>query len=801
MNEKEKAEALSMALDTIIRGGDADPESADEEIRALSALGRSLDDIEFEPSLVHKAAVERLLLKHRKEMQEAVTASKEVPMTSSQESPKTEKSLRQRWLVPLALAGGLAITFVCVVVAVVGGSMAWRAFRGADSTTELTPAIVAESDVPGTEVVESDVPGTEVVDTSEDEVFRVFVPSVFNPLAPHHAKLLGVRGVVEVQTEDGVWAAASSNEILDAGQRVRTGALSSAQIAFYDGSVAYLEAETEVSLDRLEQADDQSRIVELTQWVGETDHDVAASYGANGHYEVHTPSGSGVAKGTFFHVSVTPALVVRFIVDEGAVEVTNVNVTVIVIAGQLTTINVDEPPAEPAFRVTGEGEVSEMGEVLWVIAGKVFATHDGTIIVGNPQPGDWVYVDSHLGYGTRIADYIILLYRSPANRFTITGEVEAMGTVSWTVAGQEIVIGDETDVEKDIGIEVLVHVEGLIDDGTLLAESIRRVAEPGLLTFVGVVESMTDTQWRISGISVTIDADTVIYSDSDPEPEVRDVVQVSAVLDEGAWLARSITLLLEPEYEFEFTGYVDTIGLDEWSVSGVSFVVDEWTEIEDPDKIEENSLVKVEGRILADGTWLATRIELAGDDELTFEFVGTVDEINIDSWVVSGIEVSVTDETEITGTIVVSDLVKVKGEILPDRTWLATEIKLVEDTLGEGCLQVAAIVFSADAELIVLQDGSTLPLDPETVIEGELQANSVILFYLCWDDEGNVTVVSIIVIYQLEPLIVIPVPPAEGPKVTICHKPGTPAEKTMSLPESALSGHIGHGDYLGPCEK
>jgi len=34
---------------------------------------------------------------------------------------------------------------------------------------------------------------------------------------------------------------------------------------------------------------------------------------------------------------------------------------------------------------------------------------------------------------------------------------------------------------------------------------------------------------------------------------------------------------------------------------------------------------------------------------------------------------------------------------------------------------------------------------------------------------------------------------------TICHKPGTPAEKTKELPESALKGHLGHGDLLGDC--
>lgn len=36
-------------------------------------------------------------------------------------------------------------------------------------------------------------------------------------------------------------------------------------------------------------------------------------------------------------------------------------------------------------------------------------------------------------------------------------------------------------------------------------------------------------------------------------------------------------------------------------------------------------------------------------------------------------------------------------------------------------------------------------------------------------------------------------------KVTVCHKPGTPAEKSMEIPETALKGHLEHGDSEGPC--
>ena len=40
---------------------------------------------------------------------------------------------------------------------------------------------------------------------------------------------------------------------------------------------------------------------------------------------------------------------------------------------------------------------------------------------------------------------------------------------------------------------------------------------------------------------------------------------------------------------------------------------------------------------------------------------------------------------------------------------------------------------------------------------------------------------------------------ATDDEVTICHKPGTPAEKTMTVSDSELSGHLGHGDTIGAC--
>ena len=35
--------------------------------------------------------------------------------------------------------------------------------------------------------------------------------------------------------------------------------------------------------------------------------------------------------------------------------------------------------------------------------------------------------------------------------------------------------------------------------------------------------------------------------------------------------------------------------------------------------------------------------------------------------------------------------------------------------------------------------------------------------------------------------------------VTVCHKPGTPAEQTLTFDKSALKAHLAHGDALGAC--
>ncbi len=64
-------------------------------------------------------------------------------------------------------------------------------------------------------------------------------------------------------------------------------------------------------------------------------------------------------------------------------------------AGQMTQAMAGRTPESPAFRISGEGEVSQMG-ATWIIAGQSFQTDNNTVVTGSPQMGDLVHVEGHL---------------------------------------------------------------------------------------------------------------------------------------------------------------------------------------------------------------------------------------------------------------------------------------------------------------------------------------------------------------------------------------------------------------------
>lgn len=749
--------------------------SADEA--ELLRLAAGLSEMEYpEQGAQGAAALRAAVLRLAKE--EMVKAR----ITREEQKAAPRRSLL-RWLVPATVfstTGVLAL--VCVFVVMIAVGTVWWSGRNANMAEE--PASAAT--LTGTPQGEGPC-----------ELFLPLVSHVI-PLTPETARVEDVRGIVEIQADDGTWLVVDAAHIIATGQRVRTGPLSGARLVFYDGSQVSLGPDTKVSVDRLDARTDGPRVVVMNQWSGETVHNVVPADTAGSRYEVHTPSAVGAARGTVFQVLVTPDLVAHFSVDEGAVAVTGADTTVVVDAGQLTTVSADEAPEEPVFRITGEGQVTQIGPT-WIIAGQPFETHEGTVIIGNPQVGDWVFVRGRLlADDTRVADWITLLRRSPVNRFTLSGKVEAIATDIWTVAGQTIMANDETDVDDDIEVGDLVRVEGVIlPEGELQAERIVRIEDaPGLpFDFEGVVQTIADTTWTVSGVVITVDDETEIAAGL----EVGDLVHVRGwILEDGAWLASVIEPVDDEEPLFEFTGAIESI--DPWVVAGIAFETREWTEIEPG--LEVGNLVRVRGRIMEDGTWVAFEIERLDEDAaLHVVLVGTV--TSIDPWVISGIPLVVDDDTVIVGEIAIGMLVRVEIVILPDGTWRVTEIRPFQSWgWGQGCLTFTGVVVSVDGNQIQLVNWPLLTFDDDIEIEGEIKPGSIVVFQICLADDMTLRVTYIIVIYTPEPIVVPPPPPVEPPggdRVTICHKPNGKNPHTITISRSALQAHLDHGDTLGPC--
>ncbi|MBK8905562.1 MAG: FecR domain-containing protein [Anaerolineaceae bacterium] len=668
-----------------------------------------------------------------------------------------------------------------------------------------------EAEVPPTVVAESTTaPASEAVTGEEGPGYELYLPVLTESLetGPQTAALGDLQGVVSVQQPDGSWAPVSSLSSVAAGSRVRTGALSKASLTFFDGSVAKLGPDSELSIDTLNalRPEEGFRTVVLTQWRGDSTHDVQFRNDSGSQYEVKSPSGTGVARGTTFQVIVLPDLTSRYTVLEGRVDVTNINVTVVVLAGQLTTILNNLPPTQPVFHVSGEGEVTAVGPT-WTIGGQTFATDEQTIIVGNPQVGDWVMVQGHLlDDGTKVADRIVLVRQVSQNEFALTAVVTEMGADQWRLGSVIILLNDATVVDPAIALNDWVRVTGVVQaDGSLLARDIRRIAPDGTpFEFTGVVQNIGAETWLISGITVAVNGRTEIDDDLD----VGEVARVEGIiLPHGTWLAREINDRDDDDEvtRFEFTGLVETI--DPWLVAGIALSTDEWTEIDTA--VAPGDRVRVEGIILPDGTWLAAEIRLLDDtinEGIIVRFTGVL--TSRDPWVVNGITLYATDDSHIDEDVVVGTLVQVVARLTEDGQWEIVWLRpLLPPT--SGCFTINTQIISVNGSQIVLANWPTLTLDDDVQIDGNLAPNTIIALNLCLGDDDTVIVINIVVI---QIIINNPPPPSVGNdddnggsgsgQITICHVPsGNPsARHTITVGISAWENeHSRHGDTIGPC--
>ncbi len=162
------------------------------------------------------------------------------------------------------------------------------------------------------------------------------------------ATLAAATGVVEVKTSGSEgWEPVTTGHQIAEGALIRTGPASTAEMAFFDGSVTALGAESTLAILQMESRGDHGKVIVLQQELGRARHSVASLKTMASRFEVRTPAAVTVVRGTQFTVEVDQDGTTQVEVEEGLVEVTAQETTVQIQAGQTTTVRRDQVPAAP----------------------------------------------------------------------------------------------------------------------------------------------------------------------------------------------------------------------------------------------------------------------------------------------------------------------------------------------------------------------------------------------------------------------------------------------------------------------
>lgn len=254
---------------------------------------------------------------------------------------------------------------------------------------------------------------------------------------------------------------------------------------------------------------------------------------------------------------------------------------------------------------------------------------------------------------------------------------------------------------------------------------------------------------------------------------------------------KSDWVLVGGDTTFELVGELEST--DPWMVTGNTFAVRAFTHI--VEGLEAGDLVRVEGLILEDGTWLANSIEPVQDQiDPSIALIGKVD--SIDPWMVHGLTLEVTNDTEVSGEITPGMIVEVEILLLEDGAWEVLSLTSLSNfTEIPGCTTVTATVVSVDGNEVQFAGWPSIELD-EVKIENEagketaLSPHQTVLVVVCTTEDGQSMITKIVVLKASS---------ANGGKVLICHKPNKKRGHTLSVAAPALPAHLAHGDRLGTC--
>ncbi|MFQ5708716.1 MAG: DUF5666 domain-containing protein, partial [bacterium] len=341
----------------------------------------------------------------------------------------------------------------------------------------------------------------------------------------------------------------------------------------------------------------------------------------------------------------------------------------------------------------------------------------------------------------------------------VKGAIESLGADSLVVSGTTFFVDANTEVKakdkgaisfSDLKVGDVVEVRALRQaDGSLLATRIELEDENRQgeeVEVKGAIESLGADSLVVSGTTFFVDGNTEVL-DNNRNPisfsdlQVGDVVEVRALRQaDGRLLATRIQVEDENRQgeEVEVKGAIESLGADSLVVSGTTFFVDGNTEVKAKGKgtisfsdLKVGDVVEVRGLRQADGSLLATRIELEDENRQgeEVEVKGAIESLGADSLVVSGTTFFVDGNTRIRdedersislSDLKVGDFVEVKAIRQADGRLLATRIEVEDENREEEGeeVEVKGTIESLGADSLVVS-GTTFFVDGNTRIRDE----------------------------------------------------------------------------------
>ncbi len=278
----------------------------------------------------------------------------------------------------------------------------------------------------------------------------------------------------------------------------------------------------------------------------------------------------------------------------------------------------DSPEVEPEIEFFGA--IESIGTDAWTIDGQTVQIGAHTQIRDAVQLSERARVHARvMADGSLVAREIERAGDDMPGRqgaqIEFTGTVEAMAAAAWTVDGQSVAVTAHTEIKGGIEAGDLVKVHALVGaGGSLTAREIELAGEgepaiPGVeVEFRGALEAMDADAWTIGAMTFRATAATEIEDGL----EVGDFVKVHARQQgDGSLWAREIEREEEQRREggeVEFSGTLEAMGADGWTIDGMTVHVTTQTEIEDG--VEVGDFVEVHAHVEAGGSLVAREIKL-----------------------------------------------------------------------------------------------------------------------------------------------------------------------------------------------